>query len=208
MEAQRKPVQVAKGLQARLADRPLGDLGEHRVTQLPEDLSHHPGQAVGHQQGHRHHDQGGGLGGQRVDRVLVEHRHRDVGRLGGDQEEDGDDHPRPEPRLPARPQVGQQGAQRLEVVAWARVHGKRASPSHRSPPRWRPRRSIGWALNIGGPRPARHGGGARGAMRGLVDGFLSKSSHNGNRREFDCTASGSTHICSRKAAFGPERGPP
>jgi hypothetical protein len=72
---------------------------EHRVAHLAERLREHAGEAVGHDQRHRHrHDLR--LVAQRVDGVLVEDRHVDVGDLGQTSSTPAADHARAQVHSP------------------------------------------------------------------------------------------------------------
>ena len=164
MEAQGQPVQVAERTQPGQADGALGDLGEHRVADLAEGLGHDPGQAVGDEQADGHGQHRPGLRRQRVDRVLVEDRHDHVGALGQHQKAERDDHAHAHLRGPRRPQVGQQGADGLQVVARADRARPRLSAAHGPPAytgigaRARNPRAGAPSHYIGSAGPGRHWG--------------------------------------------------
>ena len=103
MKAQRQLVQVAEGLQGRLPDGPLCHFGEDGVAQFPEGQRQHPGDAVSHQQHHRHHQYRRGVQRQGIDGMLVENRHGDVGNLGDNQKNQGDGDPEAQFGLTRRP---------------------------------------------------------------------------------------------------------
>jgi hypothetical protein len=92
METQRQTVQVLEHLQGHAPDGALHDLGEHGIAQLAEQRVGQAQCAVAHQQKHRQHQQGA-RAGQRVDHLLEQQRHTDVGDLGGDQKTHGQQHP-------------------------------------------------------------------------------------------------------------------
>ena len=117
MKAQRQPVQLVEHVQGHGADRALGDLGEYEVAQLAERHRQHPRHGVTDDQAHRQHQRRRDAVAQHVHRLLVEDRHVDVDRLGGDQEADGDDHANPHLPRPRRPQIGQERADRADLEA-------------------------------------------------------------------------------------------
>ena len=129
VETQRQRMQVAKHLQRDPSHCLLGDAGEHQLAQLGEQRGRETERAVGQQQCRRHDDHRLRLGDvQRVDQLLEDDRYGDVGALGGEQAGQGDHHP-----VLVGPQVGEQLAKRLPVVAfgglWARQCGG-GSASH------------------------------------------------------------------------------
>ena len=63
-------MEVLEGLEARLADRPLADLGEHRIAQLAESLLEDTGRAVGDQDADGHDDHACALPGEDIDGQL------------------------------------------------------------------------------------------------------------------------------------------
>ena len=82
MEAQRQFVQMFEDAQRHHADGAFGDLGEYRIAQLAKGHRGAAQDAIGDQKGNRHHDHGGLIGAQYIDRLLVENRYIDVGDLG------------------------------------------------------------------------------------------------------------------------------
>ena len=96
-------MQVAEDLQPDGADGVLADAGEDGVAQFGEDQRQHPRPAVGQDQAQRHGDRAGRALAQRVDRVLVQHRHVDGRGLGREQTEQGDDHARLQAGASGRP---------------------------------------------------------------------------------------------------------
>ena len=98
-------MEMAEDLEGEVADRPLRHRREDRVAHLAEGLGQHAGEAVGHDQGDRHrHDLGLGLA-QRVDGVLVEDRHVDVGDLGQHQQHQRHDDARAQAPFALWPQM-------------------------------------------------------------------------------------------------------
>ncbi len=108
VEAQRELMQVAEGRERHLAHRALSDLGEDRVAQLGESLGRNPGDAIADDEHDRHGDERGLAGRERIDRMLVKHRHIDRGRFGKNEQPDRDDDAQPQIPGAARPEKGQQ----------------------------------------------------------------------------------------------------
>ena len=107
-------MQVAKHLQRDPSHCLLGDAGEHQLAQLGEQRGRETERAVGQQQCRRHDDHRLRLGDvQRVDQFLEDDRYGDVRAFGGEQAGQGDHHP-----ILVGPQVGEQLAKRLPVVAF------------------------------------------------------------------------------------------
>ena len=120
VEAEREPVEVVEDPEGDGADGALGDLGEDRVAQLTEGDREHPERAVGEQDGHRNDDRRRRVVGQDVHRLLVEDRDVDVRHLGADKEEYGQHHAAAHLQGAARPEIGQQRADRPQVRASGR----------------------------------------------------------------------------------------
>ena len=126
-------MEMVEHLEGEVADRALRHRREDRVAHLAEGLGQHAGEAVGHDQGDRHrHDLG--LVAQRVDGVLVEDRHVDVGDLGQDQQHQRCDHAGAQVRSPFghrwRPRIASAGPRTVEAdgrraVVDRRRHGRR-----------------------------------------------------------------------------------
>ena len=112
VELEREAVQVAEHPQRHPADRPLRDLGEHRVADLAEQGGGEAQRAIAEHQCQRQHQHHGlTRAGQCIDHSLQHDRHADVGDLGGDKQGDcgGDS-------AFEFAKVGQQAAHRIEVT--------------------------------------------------------------------------------------------
>ena len=120
MEAQRQRVQVPEDVERHRPDRALGHLGEDRVAQFAERQRQDAGEAIGQDHADGQHRHRPGRRAQRVDGVLVEHRHIDVGDLGDEQADDGGDDPDTKLHLVARPQIGQQRSDGFALPQLAR----------------------------------------------------------------------------------------
>ena len=120
MEAERELVQVIEDPQRNGADGALGHLGEDGIPELPEGDREHPERAISQQDRHRHDDDRRRVVREDVDRILVEDRHVDVGDLGADEQDDGQHHAAPHLERAARPEIGQQRANRVQVRAFPR----------------------------------------------------------------------------------------
>jgi hypothetical protein len=117
MKAQAERMQVLEDLQCDGAHRALGDAGEKDLAQLGEQHGGKAQRAVGRQQAQRYQQhrllQLAARQREAVDDVLEHHWHRDTGYLRQQQAGQREDNS----SLPG-PQVGQQGLDRLPVVAF------------------------------------------------------------------------------------------
>ena len=89
VKTQAQAVQMLEGLQSDLTGRTLGGLGKHQLAQFGESRHRQPQHTIDHQQRHRNHQQGLGLGWvgrHRVDQVLEQNRHAHIRQLGPDHE--------------------------------------------------------------------------------------------------------------------------
>ncbi len=116
MEAQRQLVEMAEGRERESAHRALPDLGEDRIAQLGEALRADTRDAIADDQQHRHREHQRLARRQRIDRVLVEHRHIDGAGLGHDQQADRDHHAYAKLGTVARPEIGQQLGDGFQLV--------------------------------------------------------------------------------------------
>ncbi len=122
MKAQRQAVQMAEHLQRNLAHRALRDLGEQDLAQFGKQRGRQPQQAVGDDQPGRHCQQRARIAWgdvHRIDQPLHQHRHAEVGRLGGHQAGERQHHA---PLV--MPQIGKQIAHGLPVAALAARAGE------------------------------------------------------------------------------------
>ena len=150
MEAQRqRDADGGRSSSATARTARCADLGEDRVAQLGEGLR------AGRARGHRPMISATGTASdqrlarrQRIDRVLVEHRHIDGAGLGDDQQADRDHHAYAKLGTVARPEIGQQ--------AWQTAFSSSLKPTSltRSIRRRCPPRSL-LMLNAFSPRAAR-----------------------------------------------------
>ena len=85
-------VQMLEHLQRHAPDGALHDLGEHRVAQFAEQRVGQAQRAIADQQQHRQGKQRL-RAAERVDHLLEQQRHADVGDLGGNQQGHGQQHP-------------------------------------------------------------------------------------------------------------------
>src|SRR5271157_3339051 len=152
---------MAEGTQCQPADRALADLGEDGVAQLVEALRHHASSPIGDDQGNWHHDERPRArpGGRRqsVDRVLIEKRHVDVDELADDQKGDRQHDPCPQLERVARPQIGGERFESLQLVLETPLGARRADAyrtavrAHRAGPPSCPRGPV--SASCAAPRP-------------------------------------------------------
>ena len=146
MEAQRQQMQVLEGRERESAHRALADLGEDRIAQFGEALRPDARDAIGDDEHHRHADQRHLAGRERIDRVLVEHRHINGAGLRDDQQTDGDDDADAQLEGVARPEIGQQLGDSLQLFLEADLADlidpaalTAAVPAHAAQPAFSPR---------------------------------------------------------------------
>ena len=136
VEAHRERVEVAEHFECDGADRPLRDVDEDGVAGLVEREGEDPRRPVGEDEAQRHGDgDGGARDGGREDVHGPPVEHRDVHRrhLRRHQRGEREQHPQPQRRRTARPQIGQQRAQRLPAARRAFLgHGESRAADHRS----------------------------------------------------------------------------
>ena len=101
--AERQAEQVAEHPQRHEAPGGLGDLGEDRIAQLAEPGGAQAGETVGEQRRERQRERRALGLAQAIDHRLEEERHLDGDDLGGDQEDERDDHTRAQAGALARP---------------------------------------------------------------------------------------------------------
>src|SRR3984893_2347127 len=153
MKTQRQSVDVAKGRQRHPADRSLADLCEDGVAQLVKALRHHPGEAVGDDQGHRHrdHDLRGRKG---VNSLFVEKGNADDDELAGEQKHQGEHDPHAQPEGTAPPEDRRGRFERAQLVLETALLARWAKSGKRMPVRAHRVGSAGSApVSFATPRP-------------------------------------------------------
>ncbi len=116
MEAQREGMEMPERRERHAAHRVLLDLGEHHVAQLARELRQDAGDAIRDDQHHRHHDDVDMARRQRIDRALVQHRHRDVDALGRDEERQRHQHADTQLERMARPEIREEPRKGLQLL--------------------------------------------------------------------------------------------
>ena len=143
MEAQTETVQMPEDPQRDAARRPLRRLGKYQLTQLRENGSRQPEQAIGQQQTHRHHQHRLGAARSNVHRVhqlFQEQRNADVCQLRPHHQQQRNQH-----APSVLPEIGQQALEGIPVITLDRLSRItfHISPSRHSP---HPRYSFAFSI--------------------------------------------------------------
>ena len=120
MEPQGKPVQMPERLDGHRPDRPLGNAGKEELAQLGEGLLAEACHAIGDNNPQQDREIEF-IARDQVYRFLVEDRNIDRGCLCQDETGNRHDHPRPHLELAFRPEIRQQGFDRIEISSRWRI---------------------------------------------------------------------------------------